>query len=55
MVPWIELDPTSDHAVVAEQIHGITMHRVAEINAMSAQDQANDAGTAVAGTFGVSS
>ncbi|MGW8566792.1 DUF2199 domain-containing protein [Isoptericola sp. NPDC055881] len=32
VVPWIELDPTLDHPLVHEQTHGITLHRVAEIN-----------------------
>ena len=31
-VPRIELDPSVDHPLVHEQLHGITLHRVAEIN-----------------------
>ncbi|WP_125775826.1 DUF2199 domain-containing protein [Antribacter gilvus] len=33
VVPWIELHPELDHPLVTEQLSGITMHRVAEINA----------------------
>ena len=33
VVPLIELDPSLDHPLVREQLHGITLHRVAEINA----------------------
>lgn len=31
-VPLIELDPTSDHPLAREQVDGITIHRVAELN-----------------------
>lgn len=31
-VPLIELDPSVDHPLVREQVDGITMHRVAELN-----------------------
>jgi len=31
-VPRIELDPSVDHPLVHEQLHGITLHRVAQIN-----------------------
>ena len=31
--PFIELDPTIDHRLVREQNEGITLHRVAELNA----------------------
>ena len=30
--PLIELDPSSDHPLAREQVHGITIHRVAELN-----------------------
>ncbi|PRZ02422.1 hypothetical protein BCE75_1214 [Isoptericola sp. CG 20/1183] len=39
-VPWVELDPAIDHPLVHEQLHGITLHRVAEINRAVQGDQA---------------
>jgi len=32
LVPFIQLDPSSDHPLVREQGMGITLHRLAEIN-----------------------
>ena len=32
LAPLFQLDPTSDHPLVREQVGGITMHRVAELN-----------------------
>ncbi|MBE1878487.1 DUF2199 domain-containing protein [Myceligenerans pegani] len=32
LTPWIELDPDLDHPLAHEYRHGITMHRVAELN-----------------------
>jgi len=32
VAPLVELDPAVDHPLVHEQLHGITMHRAAEIN-----------------------
>ncbi|MCL2091893.1 MAG: DUF2199 domain-containing protein [Micrococcales bacterium] len=34
VTPRIELDPSVDHPLVHEQHHGISLHRVAELNAM---------------------
>ena len=32
VAPLIELDPTADHPLVHEQVNGISLHRVAELN-----------------------
>lgn len=32
LVPYIELDPSTDHPLVREQATGISLHRLAEIN-----------------------
>lgn len=33
LAPLIQVDPTSNHPLAYEQVHGISIHRVAEINA----------------------
>ena len=32
MAPFVELDPSLDHPLVREQVDGISLHRVAELN-----------------------
>ena len=34
VVPYLHLDPSVDHPLVREQLHGITLHRVAEFNGL---------------------
>lgn len=33
LAPLIQVDPATDHLLAYEQVHGVSLHRVAEINA----------------------